>query len=37
MMAEGLSLEDCVETIAATLPVCSVSRRGVFDIYHNSS
>lgn len=27
MMAEGLSLEDCVETIAATLPVCSV--RGV--------
>ena len=27
MMAEGLSLEDCVATIAATLPVCSV--RGV--------
>lgn len=27
MMAEGLNLEDCVETIAATLPVCSV--RGV--------
>ena len=24
MMANGLSLEDCVETIAATLPVCSV-------------
>lgn len=24
MMAEGLSLEDCVSTIAATLPVCSV-------------
>ncbi len=23
MMAEGLSLEDCVETIAATLPVCA--------------
>ena len=27
MMAEGLSVEDCVETIAATLPLCSV--RGV--------
>ena len=27
MMAEGLKLEDCVETIAATLPVCS--ERGV--------
>lgn len=24
MMAEGLEIEDCVETIAATLPVCSV-------------
>ncbi len=24
MMAEGLSLEECVKTIAATLPVCSV-------------
>ena len=35
-MAEGLSLEDCVETIAATLPICSV--RGVaystFTIVH---
>lgn len=36
MLAEGLPLEDCVETIAATLPVCSV--RGVaystFTILH---
>lgn len=36
MMAEGLTLEDCVETIAATLPICSV--RGVaystFTIMH---
>lgn len=27
MISQGLSLEDCVETVAATLPVCSV--RGV--------
>ena len=26
MMAAGLSLEDCVQTIAATLPVCSVRK-----------
>ena len=36
MLAEGLPLEDCVETIAQTLPVCSV--RGVaystFTIIH---
>ena len=36
MMAEGLTLEDCVATIAATLPICSV--RGVaystFTIVH---
>ena len=36
MMSEGLSVEDCVETIAATLPICSV--RGVaystFTIVH---
>jgi serine phosphatase RsbU (regulator of sigma subunit) len=36
MMADGLRLEDCVETVAATLPVCSV--RGVaystFTILH---
>ena len=36
MMAEGLKIEDCVSTIAATLPICSV--RGVaystFTILH---
>ena len=36
MMAKGLTIEDCVETIAATLPICSV--RGVaystFTIVH---
>lgn len=36
MMAEGLSLEECVSTIAATLPICS--ERGVaystFTIMH---
>ena len=36
MMAEGISLEECVKTIAATLPICSV--RGVaystFTIIH---
>ncbi|MBQ8399351.1 MAG: SpoIIE family protein phosphatase [Clostridia bacterium] len=36
MMAEGLTLEDCVSTIAATLPICSL--RGVaystFTIVH---
>ena len=36
MMAEGLHVEDCVETIASTLPICAV--RGVaystFTIVH---
>lgn len=40
MMAEGLPLEDCVETIAATLPVCSVrgvaySTFTIISIYNN--
>ena len=39
MMAEGLPLEDCVATIAGTLPICSV--RGVaystFTILHIKS
>ncbi len=36
MMAEGLSLEDCVETIAATLPICSVRQvaYSTFTIIH---
>ncbi len=36
MMAAGLSIEDCVETIAATLPVCSVRQvaYSTFTIIH---
>lgn len=36
MIAEGLSLEDCVETVAATLPVCSVRKvaYSTFTIIH---
>ena len=35
-MADGLSLEDCVETIAATLPICSVRKvaYSTFTIIH---
>lgn len=36
MMANGLSIEDCVETIAATLPICSVrgAAYSTFTIIH---
>ena len=36
MMAEGLKVEDCVSTIAATLPICSVRKvaYSTFTILH---
>ena len=34
MMASDMTLEDCVQTIAATLPVCDVRRRGLFHFHH---
>ena len=39
MMAAGLSIEDCVSTIAATLPVCSVRNvaYSTFTIIHISN
>ena len=37
MMSEGLTLEDCVATIAATLPDMLRARRCVFNFYDNTS
>lgn len=37
MMAEGLTLEDCVETIGADAADLQRSRRGVFHLYHPAS
>ena len=38
MMAEGLTLEDCVATIAATAPADLLGAwRGVFHLYHRAS
>lgn len=37
MMAEGLALEECVATIAATLPICSVRGVGLLYLYHYPS
>lgn len=36
MMAEGLPLEECVATIAATLPICSDARSRIFDLHHHT-
>ena len=36
MMINGLSLADCVSTVAATLPVCKVRRAALFDVYGDS-
>lgn len=36
MLSEGLSVEDCVETVAATLPVCSVRGVRLFYVYDHS-
>ena len=35
-MAEGLSLEDCVETIAATLADLLGQRRGLFHLHDHA-
>ena len=37
MMAEGLKLEDCVATIAQTLPICSVRGVAYSHFYDNAS
>ena len=36
MMADGMDIQECVHTIAATLPVCSERGVGLFYVYHYS-
>jgi len=36
LISEGLSIEDCVRTIATTLPVLLGARRCLFDVFHTA-
>ena len=36
MIAAGMSVDDCVKTIAATLPVCRRARRCVLHLHHHA-